>query len=342
MTELTDLSETDASNTTITAINIDEGCAPSGINNAIRNTLGLIRRAFKASIFRLRDSTDQTKLLAFDLSGLTTATTRTVTIPDRSGILATGVASSTDNAILRFNGGAGEFQNSLVTIDDSGSLALPAGQTVSTSNVLSNGVLIMAATTNNIALRPNGAASAAGQILLSTSGAVTISGSSATLNGGFSTAGTAGMTFSAGTISTSAQDALGRNHVNFYNTNGAVGSITTSGSATSYNTSSDENLKNFIGEYDPVKAIQIIRSDPVREFTWKVDGASAVGWGAQSSYAVSPDLATPGRGEPGDEDFVSWGVDQSKRTPYLWAAVTHLLDKIDNLEARLEALEGPK
>ena len=80
MTELTDLSETDASNVTITAIDIDEGCAPSGINNAIRNTLGLIRRAFKASIFRLRDTTDQTKLLAFDLSGITTATTRTITM----------------------------------------------------------------------------------------------------------------------------------------------------------------------------------------------------------------------------------------------------------------------
>lgn len=88
MTELTDLSETDASNTTITAIDIDEGCAPSGINNAIRNTLGLIRRAFKTSIFRLRDSTDQTKLLAFDLSALTTATTRTVTAPNKSGTLA--------------------------------------------------------------------------------------------------------------------------------------------------------------------------------------------------------------------------------------------------------------
>lgn len=85
MTELTDLSETDASNTTITSIDIDEGCAPSGMNNAVRNTLGLIRRAFKSSIFRLRDSTDQTKLLAYDLSALTTATTRTQIAPDENG-----------------------------------------------------------------------------------------------------------------------------------------------------------------------------------------------------------------------------------------------------------------
>lgn len=114
----------------------------------------------------------------------------------------------------------------------------------------------------------------------------------------------------------------------FYNANGLVGSIQTSGSATSYNTSSDENLKDFIGEMDPARAIEIILADPVREFTWKADGQAVVGWGAQTSYAVSPDLATPGRGDLGDEDFLPWGVDQSKRTPYLWAAVTYLLKEV--------------
>jgi hypothetical protein len=33
-------------------------------------------------------------------------------------------------------------------------------------------------------------------------------------------------------------------------------------------------------------------------------------------------------------------MDQSKRTPYLWAAVAGLLDKIDSLEARVVALEA--
>lgn len=88
MTELTDLSETDADNILITGANVAEGCPPSGINNAIRNMAGLIRRAFKTSIFRLRDSTDQTKLLAFDLSGLSSGT-RTLKVPDINGSLAT-------------------------------------------------------------------------------------------------------------------------------------------------------------------------------------------------------------------------------------------------------------
>jgi hypothetical protein len=119
-----------------------------------------------------------------------------------------------------------------------------------------------------------------------------------------------------------------------------VGSIKQNGSTTSYNTSSDERLKEFIGLYDPEKAVAIIRADPVRDFTWKRDGAYAVGWGAQTSYAVSNDLAAPGIGEPGDENFQPWGIDQAKRTPYLWAALTAALDRIDQLTARVEALEA--
>lgn len=40
------------------------------------------------SVFRVRDNADATKLLAFELSGITTGTTRTVTIPNKSGTLA--------------------------------------------------------------------------------------------------------------------------------------------------------------------------------------------------------------------------------------------------------------
>src|SRR3989304_111219 len=44
--------------------------------------------SLKASVMRFADGTDATKLLAFDVSGVTTAPTRTVTIPDKSGTLA--------------------------------------------------------------------------------------------------------------------------------------------------------------------------------------------------------------------------------------------------------------
>jgi hypothetical protein len=131
-------------------------------------------------------------------------------------------------------------------------------------------------------------------------------------------------------------------HMTFANlTNGQVGSISTNGTATAYNVSSDAVLKNVIGNYDPQAAIAIIRADPVQDFNFKSDGSYAVGWVAQHSYSVSTDLATPGNDkDPTDPDFQPWGVDQSKRTPYLWAALAWALDQIDSLTMRVTTLEG--
>jgi len=141
-----------------------------------------------------------------------------------------------------------------------------------------------------------------------------------------------------------------REHLTFHNTNNQVGSITTSGTGTAYNVLSDEKAKNFIGEYPAEKAIDIIKADPVREFNWKPErgGGYAVGWGAQTSYGVSEDLATKGGWFKDDEEveegtegavYVPWGVDQGKRTPYLWAAVSYLVDKLKEAEERIAKLE---
>lgn len=52
----------------------------------------------------------------------------------------TGPSSSTDNAVARFNGTAGDtVQNGLVTINDSGSIALPASETVDGRDVSADG-----------------------------------------------------------------------------------------------------------------------------------------------------------------------------------------------------------
>lgn len=90
MTELTDLNDTDALNTAISGQSIVGNTANmGGMDNLQQAIAGMLSRFRNANIFRLRDNTDKTKLLAFDLSGLTTATTRTITIPDRSGELST-------------------------------------------------------------------------------------------------------------------------------------------------------------------------------------------------------------------------------------------------------------
>ena len=122
-----------------------------------------------------------------------------------------------------------------------------------------------------------------------------------------------------------------------------VGGINSDASTTTYNTSSDERLKDFIGAYSADDALSVIKQDPTREFTWKATGEKAVGWGAQTSHAVSADLASPGFGEPGDENWSPWGIDHGKRTPYLWAAIggtNGILDQLVALQARVAALEA--
>jgi hypothetical protein len=162
---------------------------------------------------------------------------------------------------------------------------------------------------------------------------------------------TNGKAFDAGaTLSSSRAATSSLIHQGFYNPNGLVGSITTSGSATAFNTSSDETLKTFTGLMTFEEAKAILLADPVRKFTWNNGSGAAVGWGAQTSFAVSPDLATPGGwfkdGSPceaGTEGakYIPWGVDQGKRTPYLWAVVAGLIAKNESLEARVLALENP-
>lgn len=83
-----DWDETASENKDIGGTNIDEGCSPSGMNDAVRKIMAQLKTFFKSSAFRLWDGTDSTKRLAFDLSDITTGTTRTLKAPDVSGTLA--------------------------------------------------------------------------------------------------------------------------------------------------------------------------------------------------------------------------------------------------------------
>ncbi len=249
----------------------------------------------------------------------------------------------------------------------------------------------------------------------------------------------------AGDIFDSSRDSTGSvSHIRIYNPNGQVGGVTSNGSGTAFATTSDELYKLFIGEYSGEQALAIILADPAREWNWVPErgGGWAVGWGAQTSYSVSQDLAIPGgwydplteepwvengrrwidpetradwveggkrwidptnaaaweengrrwvdpltnepweeggqrwlhlvTGEPVEPEdpmavliqakeinavvveaqevnafYRPWSLDQSKRTPYLWAATAHLAKIVDvqaatiaSLETRLAALEA--
>jgi hypothetical protein len=112
----------------------------------------------------------------------------------------------------------------------------------------------------------------------------------------------------------------------FFNTNGAVGSISTSGSATAYNTSSDQRLKENIA--DANDAGSKIDAIQVRQYDWKADGSHQdYGMIAQELQAVAPEAVS---GDADSEDMM--GVDYSKLVPMLIKEIQSLRNRVAQLE----------
>ena len=115
------------------------------------------------------------------------------------------------------------------------------------------------------------------------------------------------------------------NQLLFFNPNGQVGSISTSGSTTSYTTSSDERLKENVTDA-PAGNIDSIK---VRSFDWKADGShQTYGMVAQELVDVAPEAVSQGENE---DDM--WGVDYSKLVPMM-------IKEIQDLKAEVAALKG--
>ena len=141
------------------------------------------------------------------------------------------------------------------------------------------------------------------------------------------------------------------------------GSIAVSASATAYNTSSDYRLKEawvpMTGASERVQALKPIN------FAWKVDGSRVDGFLAHEAQEVVPECATGTKDAMMDEEYEVTpvvldadgavvteavmgtrsvpdyqGIDQSKIVPLLTAALQEALNKIDDLETRLAAVEG--
>jgi len=113
----------------------------------------------------------------------------------------------------------------------------------------------------------------------------------------------------------------------FKRSGAAVGSISVTASATAYNTSSDQRLKENIADADDagskIDAIQ------VRKFDWKVDGSHQdYGMVAQELLEVAPEAVS---GDPDSDEMM--GVDYSKLVPMM-------LKEIQSLRARVAQLES--
>jgi len=135
----------------------------------------------------------------------------------------------------------------------------------------------------------------------------------------------------------------------FYVNNTNIGKITTTASATSYVTSSDyrlkENIVPMIGALD-----KVLQLKPVT-YKWKADGSDGQGFIAHELQAVVPDCVTGEKDavetytdEEGNEQtrIKPQGIDTSFLVATLTAAIQEQQTIINDLKARITALEGAK
>jgi hypothetical protein len=109
----------------------------------------------------------------------------------------------------------------------------------------------------------------------------------------------------------------------FRNPNGLVGSIKTSGSSTSYNTSSDGRLKDVTGE---ARGLEVINKLNPVSYNWKADGNVDEGLIAQEVMDIVPNAVSGS-----EEDY--YQMDYSK-------LVVHLVKGMKEQQAQIEALQS--
>jgi len=127
----------------------------------------------------------------------------------------------------------------------------------------------------------------------------------------------------------------------FYYTTSLVGSITTTGSATSYNTTSDYRLKTNV---EPMKdgLARLMKLQP-RKFNWKaaLSDPKSDGFLAHELQAVVPGAVTGKKDEVNKDGSIKpQQVDYSKLVPLLVAAVQDQQAEIETLKAQVAALKA--
>lgn len=159
--------------------------------------------------------------------------------------------------------------------------------------------------------------------------------SSFAAGGGYSAIGARkGLSYIVDELRTSTDTAAASTHQSFWNTNGLVGSISTAGSGTAYNTTSDKRLKADPRDID---GLGIVAQFRVYDYAWD-SGGRGIGLFAQEAVEILPEAVSIG---DSDDDWnakavadrLPWAIDYSRIVPVLIRAV-------QQLEARVQLLEG--
>jgi len=331
--KISDYSATANSNTDIAGINIDEGCAPSGINNAIRTLMK-----------QLKDWQSGSQDVYITPAGSVSAPAVTTT-----GDTNTGVYFPAADKVAIATGGI-----AAVTVDSSQNVGIGASNTYGFKQHISAGAstfgqLISGTTTGVYTNWSDGTATNSpavggiGNNLVFATGTVSnserarIDSSGNLLVGTTSAGGTGGVTFYTGAETWWNRTATGTFIAFRYNST-TVGSISTNGTTTTYATSSDYRLKEDI--VPMTGALSTVAQLKPCTYTWKSNGESTQGFIAHELQEVVPECVI-GEKDAVDADGnpVYQGIDTSFLVATLTAAIQEQQALITTLTERITALE---
>ena len=113
---------------------------------------------------------------------------------------------------------------------------------------------------------------------------------------------------------------------------------------TRYNTISDANLKNLIGDSNKQKSIDILNSTKIREFSWKADETNKpqIGVIAQELYETYKGAVSVGSDSElfDTEEYKNWQVDKTAFTFHLIAGWQKHEEIINDLKSQIEELKA--
>lgn len=376
-TKISEFSATAADNTDIDNIDIAEGCAPSGINNAIRELMSQLKdwQSGAVDIYTIPAGSVTAPSLSFngDLNtGLyqvgadnlgiaaggvkvvdvtATGMTYTGTLTGGTGIVnigagqiykaadgAVGIGTASPGASLHVAGaitaaptGSGVLagiEDNYAVIHLNGSASTGGIVDFSVSGTNSKGRVFYDNASNFMSFSTNGLERArfdsAGNLLVGTAINSPLTATGAILYNDGTTAFTANSTNSLNLVRIGTSGALA---AFAYGATG-VGTITTNGTSTAYNTSSDyrlkENVAPMTGALDTVLALKPCT------YTWKSNGSAGQGFIAHELQEVVPDCVT------GEKDAVDaegkpqyQGIDTSFLIATLVSAIQELKSEFD-------------
>ena len=147
---------------------------------------------------------------------------------------------------------------------------------------------------------------------------------------------------SSGSITVGTDSTSARNVMGFRNPNGEIGTITTSGSSTSYNTSSDYRLKENV-DYDFNALERVAQLKPAR-FNFIADADTTVdGFLAHEVSDIVPEAIHGKKDAVDDEGNPEYqGIDQSKLVPLLTKAIQEQQTQIEELKQEIQNLKENK